>query len=303
MYGMPKWLLGIWIVVCLGACDAPPTKRGSALDTLLTDDLGRQVRVVLPLKRLLPMAPSLTEMLFALADTQQIIGRTPNCNFPAACLGKPIVQNYPVNIEGVLLLQPDLVFTKDGMMAPAEMERLNALNIPVYVQKYETVEDIFEGLITLGRLTNHKDRALHLTDSLKKEQKLLLEKVQGQKAKKILLLASRQELYAYGKETYASDMLKLAGGVNVLTEKLNSPYPQLTREYILALDPEIIFGGGKPDAGDDIFTLYPELKRTKAYQTKSCYDLPPDLISRPGPRVLEGVRLMQSFIHPEFPKP
>ena len=97
-------------------------------------------------------------------------------------------------------------------------------------------------------------------------------------------------IFAYGFETWMTDKIHLAGGKNVLSEKLDKPYPALQRETILKLNPDILFGGTFEKMDTSFFRMYPELKNISAYKTKMVFELNDDLASRPGPRFMLGIR-------------
>ena len=133
------------------------------------DGLGRLVAVPAHPRRVLALAPSMTEILFAVADTATIVARYPQDNYPAAVYRKPVVNNYPLDLEKLVLLKPDVVFTVEGITSLDDAQRLQELGIPVYYQRYRTVEDVFKGIEDVGRLLGREAQALHLTDSLRRE--------------------------------------------------------------------------------------------------------------------------------------
>jgi iron complex transport system substrate-binding protein len=262
----------------------------------LTDDLGRTVKVKKSAKRFLPLAPSVTEMLYLLCDTSEIVGRTPNCNYPEEVILKPVVNNYPPDLEKILYLKPDLVITKDGMLSLAQAAAIEKMGIPVYFQKYDRVEDIFERIEDLGHITNHKEKGKKIADSLRNEIKKYTFVSDNTKTKKVLMLISKESYFVFGKDTYASDIIKLAGGSNVVDSVYSNPYPVITAEYILKINPDFVIGGESVGLGTDFFELHKELKRINAYKNKRCYTINDDYLSRPGPRVVEALKTIDSII-------
>jgi iron complex transport system substrate-binding protein len=114
---------------------------------------------------------------------------------------------------------------------------------------------------------------------------------------KILAITWTDPVFAYGYNTCMTDKMRLAGGINGLEEKLDKPYPQLSREYILKINPDVIFGGDFEKMEASFFKLYPELKLTIAYRNKWVFELNDDLASRPGPRFLEGIREIEQKLN------
>src|SRR6478735_5677075 len=101
-----------------------------------TDDLGRKVLVNAEVKRVVSLTPSVTELIGLICRQDQLVGRTEHCNYPQWVSSVQTLTVYPLNIEALLKLNPDLVLVKDGFISTAHLEKLQSLNIPVYVQKY-----------------------------------------------------------------------------------------------------------------------------------------------------------------------
>jgi iron complex transport system substrate-binding protein len=261
----------------------------------LTDDLGRPVKVKKDAHRFLPLASSVTEMLYLICDTSEIVGRTPTCNYPKEVFSKPVVNNYPPDLEKILFLKPDVVITKDGMLSLPQAAAIEKMGIPLYYQKYDKVNDIFNGLEKLAEITNHKESGKKVADSLRKELRML-KVTDTSNRKKILLLISKESYFVFGKNTYASDILSLAGGVNAIDSIYDNPYPIVSAEYILKVNPDIILGGEAVGLNKDFFELHPEMKRTNAFKNKQYFTVNDDYLSRPGPRVVEAVKIIKDLI-------
>jgi iron complex transport system substrate-binding protein len=262
------------------------------------DDLGRQVSVSKQPKRVLGLSSAMTEILFAVADTAAIVGRTPDVDYPAAALSKPIVNNYPVDYEQILALKPDIVFTSEGMTPIDVAARLEELGIPVYYQKYRTVEDVLKGIVKVGEILGRKEVALYLTDSLKQQVEELEKKYKGlANPKKVLTITWTDPIYVYGQNTLLTDKLRILGAENAVQKIFDQPYPALSREYILQLNPDVLLGGTPEVLEQTFFSLYPELRKIKAYQQKQIYAPTGNLIERPGPRIVESLKELEQFLH------
>jgi len=291
---------GLWLlclVLLLGGCRQ--AKEESKEILVVEDDLGRQVKLQGQPKRVLSLSASMTEMLFAVLDTGTIVARTQNDDYPAAALAKPVVNNYPVDYEQVLALKPDLIFTVEGITPPDVAARLEELGVPVYYQKYEQVEDIFTGLEDIGRIMGREAQAKTLTDSLRQEVRKLNERYKHvQQPLRVLAITWQDPIYVYGQNTLLTDKLRILGAENAVQEVFEQPYPALTREYILKLNPDVLLGGTPEKLEAEFFSLYPELRRIKAYQNKRLYHPTDDLMSRPSPRVVESLRELEGFLYP-----
>ncbi len=288
---------GVILLLSFTGCGGYSDKRGLAEGDTLLDALGREVRLVRKPGRVMALAPSMTEMLFFVCDTGQIAAVTQNCDYPAAARRKPIVNNYPMDFEALLRVRPDLVFAVEGITPLADARRMEELGIPVYYQQYHTVEDIFTGIETVGRLTGNAARAVHLTDSLRRVKKEIQTQTAGLQKPSVLAITWQDPIYVYGRNTVFTDKLAIAGGRNAVDTVFEAQYPALTREYVLKINPDIIIGGGFGKMDSTFFRQYPELRRINAYRNRRIYDLTDDLMARPGPRVVESILELKEVIH------
>ncbi|MHA6248988.1 ABC transporter substrate-binding protein [Pontibacter sp. CAU 1760] len=281
------------LLILLGACSQPEQQKQAAI--ILEDDLGRELKIKGQPERVMALATSMTEMLFAVLDTSSIVGRTQNDDYPAAVLSKPVVNNYPVDFEQVLALKPDLIFTVEGITPLDVAARLEELGIPVYYQKYASVEDIFSGLEDIGAIMNRQEQANRYADSLRQEVRLIAARhQQNEQPLQVLGLAGFDPIYVYGPSTVLTDKLRILGARNAVPET----YDALTREYILKANPDVILGGTPEELEESFFDIYPELRKTKAYQNKRMYSPSFDLMARPSPRVVDSIRELEKFLYP-----
>jgi iron complex transport system substrate-binding protein len=263
----------------------------------VTDDLGRELTIPARPRRVMALAPSMTEMLFAICPDSSIIARTQNCNYPAQALAKPVVNNYPIDLEKLVSLQPDLIFTTDGITPLEQAEQIGKLGIPVYYQRYSIVADVFQGMTDIGNLLHCQERAQQLTDSLRAEINRLTRDQVPADSPRVLVVTWHDPIYAYGQNTLMTDKLRLAGARNAVAEVFSQPYPALTREYVLQLNPDMILGGDLQKMESSFFQLYPELRQTTAYRQKKIFATSDDLTARPSPRIVESIRELKNLIH------
>ncbi|MGI4874784.1 MAG: ABC transporter substrate-binding protein [Janthinobacterium lividum] len=280
----------------LVACQSENKPAAPVATVAVHDDLSRALTLPAHPRRILALAPSMTEMLYVVADTATIIARTQADDYPVAVLRKPLVNSYPLDMERLVALHPDVVFTVEGMTPLDAAERLRQLGIPVYYQRYRCVADVLRGLTDLGRLLGRPAQARHLTDSLQQQLKLLASVPPSRVPLTVLALASTDPIYAYGQNTLFTDEIRLAGGQNAVRETFPQPFPALTREYLLKLDPAVVLGGRFGKLDSTFFKNNPELRHTRAYQTRRVYAATPNLLTRPSPRVVEAVRELRELL-------
>ncbi|WP_240676110.1 ABC transporter substrate-binding protein [Botryobacter ruber] len=271
-------------------------RKPAETERVLQDGLGREVHLKKQQPaRVMALAASMTEMLFAVCDTASIVARTPHCDYPAAALTKPVVNNYPVDYEQVLLLKPDLVFTVEGITPLEVADRLQELGVPVYYFKFRKVEDIFSGLDEIGRITGREQQAKQLTDSLRQHVAQIEARHQQQQPPlKVLAIAGYDPIYVYGHSTVITDKLRILGAVNAVEET----FSPLSREQILKANPDVLLGGTPEEMEKSFFSIYPELRKIKAYQHNRIYAPTSDLMGRASPRVVESIRELEQFLYP-----
>jgi len=284
-------------LVGLLACQPENKSASPAATVQVHDDLGRALTLPAHPRRVLALAPSLTEILYAVADTATIIARTQADDYPAAALRKPVVNSYPLDLERLVALHPDIVFTVEGMTPPDAAARLAQLGIPVYYQKYRRVADVLRGINDVGRLLGRAAQARRLTDSLQAQlDGLATAPRPAGPVPTVLALASADPIYVYGQNTLFTDEIRLAGGQNAVRDTFPQPFPALTREYVLKLNPGVVLGGRFGKLDSTFFKNNPELRRTRAYQARRVYATTPNLLQRPSPRVVEAVRELQALL-------
>ncbi|UOQ52635.1 ABC transporter substrate-binding protein [Hymenobacter cellulosivorans] len=297
---MIRFLSPLLVLSCLlAACqsnDKPAATAPAEAPQHVTDDVGHQLTIPARPRRIMSLAASMTEMLYAVADTSTIVARTQVCDYPQAALRKRVINSYPLDLEGLVALHPDVVFTTEGITSLDDIARLEKLGIPVYCQRYTTAHDILRGLNDLGRILGRSAQAKKLTDSLRAELRAVQQLPRPTQAPAVLAITWQDPIYVYGENTLFTDKIRLAGGKNAVTEHFAQPYPALTREYILKLNPDVLIGGRFGELDSTFFKKYPELKRIKAYQTRRVYDVTGDLMERPSPRVVQSVRELQRLV-------
>ncbi|QHT68731.1 ABC transporter substrate-binding protein [Rhodocytophaga rosea] len=296
-----KYYFWLFFILLLAACSAKKDsgEKEPSETIVLIDDLKREVVLSRKPQKVMALAPSMTEMLFFVCDTSQIVAVTQNCNYPEAVKTKPIVNNYPMDFEGLLKVKPDLVFTIEGMTPQSDAERMKQMGIPVYYQKYATVDDVLDGLADIAKIMDREELSRSKIDSLRNLKNTVIAQTQFLPKPSVLAITWQDPIYAYGKNTILTNKLQLAGAINAIDTVFDNPYPALSREYILKINPDIILGGTFNEMDSSFFKLYPELKKIKAYQNKRIYKVTDDLNSRPSPRVIEAVIELKKYIHPE----
>lgn len=295
-----KTLFSYLIIISIGIFFSCRSKfENKKINTHTTkDDLHREMELPVRIDRVMSLTPSITEILYKVIDTKKIVGRTQHCNHPAISFIKPVVNSYPLDLEQLVKLRPQVVFVKDDMLSLEEAAKIEKTGIKVFYLKFSKCQDIINNIVKIGKLLDADIKASLEADSmtihlhrLKKEAALITNKP------KVLILISHDPLYVYGADNFGSDMLKYTGAINAISDTLNNPFPLITREYLLKINPDVIIEGGELNSKEKgLFEKYPELKQINAYKNNKLYKIDDDLISRPGPRVIKGILELKKLI-------
>lgn len=299
-----KIIFSIISILLVSSCSsqAPPLKSNSPYGVMSIDDLGREVRFNHPPQRIVSLDPSITEILFALGLNNEVVGVTDYCDYPEQARSTSKVGGYiNPNIEAIALLEPDLVVTTLKTNTPRLIQQLEDFGIKVFVLDPKKIEDIFENISALAKLTYRKERAKEIVGALKERLQEIKRKVAGISRPGVFLEMGKDPLISVGPGSFAHDLIEIAGGRNVASQS-SSPYRRYTLEEILLADPEvIIICSMTPD--DSSLAQKKWWKRwtnMSAVRNGRIYVIEANLLTRPGPRIIEGLMEIAKAIHPEI---
>jgi iron complex transport system substrate-binding protein len=267
------------------------------------DDTGRKLYVAKVPSRVVSLAPSITEMLFALGLDEQIVGVTEFCDFPAGATAKPKVGYANPNLESLVALRPDLIVAPREFHRANILAKLDELKIPVLLLEATSLENIFSHIHQLGRIFERTPTALAVTQSMRQRMAEITSRAEHLPRTRVLYIINSQPLITVGPGSYIHQMIGLVGGHNIASGA-SSAYPRLTMETVLKEDPEIlIFPRGSvetvPRSEQQEWRRWTTLT---AVQQNRLREVSADALNRPGPRVMEGLEELAKVIHPEaFP--
>ena len=264
------------------------------------DDLDRKLYLAKPPKRIVSLAPSITEILFAIGLDEEIVGVTDFCNYPPAALAKSKVAYSQPNLEALIALEPQLVLAPPSFLRADLLAKLEQLKIPTFVLESKTVEGIFGHIQLLGRMVGRAQEANAYTAAMRKQVASLTERVEGRPRPTLLYVLNSEPLITVGPGSFIHHLIELAGGRNA-AERANAPYPRLTMEEVLTQNPDILLFPigeyeGIPQAEQDRWKRWDTLR---AVQKGKLFQVQSDLLNRPGPRVIEGLRHLVTLLHPD----
>lgn len=264
------------------------------------DDLGRDVRLSVSAKRVVSLAPSLTETVFALGAGTSLVGRTARCNFPREALCVQEIGSYlNPDPERILSLNPDLVLASRAGLRDELVQRLALLGIPVFIDDSGSLDDICALVRRLGVLLGKDVQADHLVRGFEKRRQEIRKKITDTRSPSVLFAVGVRPLVVAGGKSFLGALVREAGGLNI-AEKETSPFPRFSIEEVIKTDPDFILILDKECRDKeclDHLKRYPSLTAVHKFRV---YSMDADLMARPTPRILDGLEMMVSILHPEL---
>jgi len=267
----------------------------------IADNLGRNVTIFKQPERVVSLAPSNTEILFALGLGDKVVGVTEYCNYPLAAQEKEKVGGFStVSIERVVALEPDLILAVG--IHESIVGDLERLGLTVVVLDSKNVDDILENIILVGKVTGQVGVAEELTASMEHRINAITSKVENAEGTEVFYVTWHDPLRTVGPGTNIHELIQLAGGSNIAGDA-RVDYPIYSLETLIERDPDVIIISSKHGAGgptvENIGTLLQD-RGISAVRNRRIYEIDADLVVRDGPRVVDGMEEMAKCIHPEL---
>ena len=268
------------------------------------DQLERQVTVPDDPQRLISLAPSITEIIYALEQENRLKGVTRYSDFPTAATKLPKVGSYVrLDLERIVALNPDLcIAIKDGN--PKEIiDRLESLKIPVYVVNPRNLNTVLETIREVGKILNAGDKAENLLTNLHTRiQRVKSLITQDTYRPGVFFQIGISPIVSVGTDTFLHELIVLAGGKNLADGK--TPYPRFSREQVLALTPEIfiVTSMARQAVFEQVKAEWRRWPSMPAVRNDRIFLVDSNLFDRPSPRLVDGLELLIKLIHPELLK-
>lgn len=260
------------------------------------DAVGRKVEIIEEPQRIISLVPSVTEILFELGLEDRIVGVTSFCTYPEQARKKPRVGSYSdPSLEALTLQQPDLVIISADSANPALITRMERLGLPVYVVYPRGIEETIAMISAVGQVTGKAQAGERMAQQLKDAVKQIEAAVAGRPRPRVLFCVMVRPLTVAGPDTLVGNLIKAAGGENVVPAGANR-YPTWGGESLLLADPDLIIVSPHPGTPNpsDLFSVWPELKAIRENRIISVH---PDWVHRPGPRLNLGLAALAEAIH------
>lgn len=269
----------------------------------VTDQMGRTVTVKANPTKIISLAPSNTEILFALGLGDRVVGRTDFCNYPPEALEVPSIGGFSdPNLEEVIARDPDLVLATS--IHEEIVRQLDNNGIPTIVLFPNTIEDILDSITLVGEAAGAEDAAAVLRADMEARIKAVTDKTAGLTAEEKVRTAFvvwHDPLMMAGGDTLYNELIEKSGGINIVADR--ESYPTVSLEAVLVADPEVMVAMGMGTGGTESYDFLLEEARlgdTEARKNSRVYLINEDLVGRFGPRIVEGLEQLAVFLHPEL---
>jgi iron complex transport system substrate-binding protein len=266
----------------------------------VTDETGRAVRIPQAIHRIVSLAPSLTETLYALGVQDRLVGDSDYCDFPPDARNKPKVGGgLNPSIETIASLHPDLVLVTKSFNRLETVHALETLGIPSYATDPHTVDAILSSAQGLADLLGIPDSGAAVAGDLQHRLADLQQRLAAQPVRRVLFVVWTQPLLSIGKDTFIADAIQHAGGVSVVDS--SQSWPQVNLEEVVRLQPEFLIfteSHSQTNANKDALAQLPGWRILDAVRNHR-YITISDAVNRPAPRIVSAIEDLARQLHPE----
>jgi len=302
-----KTLLITLLIGLLTACAPQATATPAPVSTSisLTDGLGREVKLTAPAQHVVSLAPSNTEILFAIGAGSQVVGRDQLSDYPDAAKAITDIGSTfdKLNAELIVSLKPDLVLMAE-INPPDQVKELESLGLTVYYLKNPTtLEELYANINIVAQLTGHESDSAKLVDGLKTRVAAVDAKIatitEKPSAFYELDATDPAKPYTAGKGAFITTLIERAGGTNIAGDV--DGYPQFSLEQVVADNPSfIILGDAAYGITAESVAKRPGWDGLAAVKNNQVVPFDDNLASRPGPRLVDGLEALAKLLHPEL---
>lgn len=290
------------VAICSAGCrpqEPPAAPARVPAQAAVIDDLGRPWDGHLPARRIVSLAPNVTEIVCAVGGREHLAGIDTASDYPPAVKQIPQVGDFlRPSIERIVSLRPDAVIVSSATLPAHEADRFaQTLRAPVFVLNPTRLEDVCRNVRLIGRLLGLEQEAEAV--AVKTERRLadVARKARGQRRRSVFLEIWHEPLTTVGGGTFLDDLIGLAGGQNVAASQ-KKPFPTFSLEALLAANPEVYVVATGMGATSDP-AKRPGFRSLRAVRDKRVVSVPGDPVIRPTPRLAEGAEHLLRAIHPE----
>jgi iron complex transport system substrate-binding protein len=283
------------------AQSAPPVSSGPPAFREVTDEVGRNVRVPQPVRRIVSLAPSLTETIYALGLQDRLIGDTDYCDYPPDAEKKAKVGGaINPSLERIVALRPDLVLVTKSLNRTETVRALAELGISSYATDPHTVDEIITSSEKLAGVLGVPEAGAAIASDMQHRLADLQQRISLLPPKRVLFVVWTQPLISVGKDTFIADALHRAGAVSIVDSEQS--WPQVSLEEVARLQPEfLVFAASHADTTPltvEVLATFPGWRILDAVSNRR-YAVISDAVNRPAPRIVTAIEDLARQLHPD----
>lgn len=296
-------LLGVLVMTqaCLPQVSpsSPPTSQDATGTREVIDEAGRKLTLPLKIERIVSLAPNLTEIVYAVGAGDRLVGNTDYCDYPAqAKQVAKIGDTMHPSVERIIALKPQIVLVSTASQLEVFTKQLDQQRIVVYVTNPRSLDEIFRSINAFGEMFGNAEQAASVAADLRKRGDAVATALSGVTPVRVFYQVAGEPLYTIGREAYLTDLVRRAGGVSV-TADVPDAFPRFSDEAALSAMPEAIILPTGGSMGSANSTVAVPLRDSPAVRTNRVYKINDDHLSRPGPRLVDGLEALAHALHPD----
>ncbi len=250
-------------------------------------------------QRIVSLAPSVTETLFALGFGNRVVGVTTYCDYPAEARKLPKIGGFMnPSLEAIAAKRPDFVIGVSSATDPVKAREMERLGLKVTLISLASVNDILSSIKSIARLLGSPEAGEKLVDKITLQFDEIKKRVASAPRRTTLLAVGLRPLVVVGGKNFINELIFLAGGENI-AGNADQPWLNLPDEYVVAKAPQVIIEAGMGSERGDSAKHWGDLKSIPAVREHRVYAYQSDKILRPGPRIGEGLEEIARLVHPE----
>ncbi|WP_304826482.1 ABC transporter substrate-binding protein [Candidatus Binatus sp.] len=250
-------------------------------------------------RRIVSLAPSVTETLFALGAGPEVVGVSQYCDYPAEVRKLPRVGSFLTpNLEAIIALRPTLVIGLGLSSDQREIRALNSMGYPVLLVSDASLGEIEKSIDAVGARVGREHEARDLVARIRAQVALVSDRLASSRIVRALMLVGHQPIVAVGRGTFLNQLLQLARADNIAAVS-GQEWPQLSLEYIIAMRPEVILDGSMGNDPRSPSHFWEKYQTIPAVSGHRVFGYPQDPILHSGPRVGRSLEMIARMIHPE----
>jgi len=283
------------------AQSAPAISSASPAFREVTDETGRAVRVPQPVNRIVSLAPSLTETIYALGLQDHLVGDTVYCDYPADAQKKTKVgDTINPSLEQIAVLHPDLVLVTKGLNHLETVQGLENLGISSYATDPHSVNEISSSTRKLADILGAPEAGASVAAEMERHLADLQKRLAASPSKRVLFVVWHQPLISVGKHTFIADALRLAGAISIVDSEQD--WPHVSLEEVARLQPDfLVFAASHSESVPstvEALAILPSWGMLEAVNNRR-YAVISDAVNRPAPRIISAIEDLARQLHPD----